>query len=85
MRVNVSRMTASATGTLPGPVGEQLVHQPPAGAGAAQTVQCLPLAGFSEGDNSFTDDQLLVGRELHEFVQQFVGDSGHGGKLHCAG
>jgi hypothetical protein len=38
-----------------------------------------------EGDYAFADDQLLVGCELLEIVQQLVGDSGHWEKLHCAG
>jgi hypothetical protein len=58
---DVSKTITSATGTLPGPVGEQFVQQPLPGAGAAQTVQGLALADFGEGDHSFTNDQLLVG------------------------
>ena len=70
---------------LPGPVGEQFVQQTFPGAGDPQTVQGLALADFSEGDHVFTNDQLLVGGELVEIVQQLIGNSSHQRKMHCAG
>jgi hypothetical protein len=72
----VSRTKASATGTFPGPVGEQFVQQPFPGTGAAQPVQGLALAGFGEGDHLVTNEQLLIGRELFEVVQEFGCDGG---------
>jgi hypothetical protein len=77
----VSRTKASATGTFHGPVGEQFVQQPFPGTGAAQAIQGLALARFGEGDHLVTNEQLLIGRELFEVVEEFGCDSGHTGKL----